>query len=306
MTNAGRITIEPSLEFAHADRNRFVFRGIEVPQSVLIGVFDINESRQDILTAAISGRFGLTNRLEIGARVPFVYRDDKAVLVPIANEQDDIDTSADGAGIGDLELSARYQLTNGSGGWPFLIAGVQAILPTGKDPFELPRNGLGNPTKAATGAGFWGVAPNLTILMPSDPATVFASLGYTFNFGKDVDQRIGDVIIERIRPGGAPNATVGVGIALNPELSLSFAYAHTWQFGTKTRLRFVTRPDPNGPEQIGDPEDGKTRDQQVGRFLFGVGYRVNPRTTINWTVEMGATDDASDIRTTLRVPFTLN
>lgn len=306
MTKAGRITIEPSLEFAHADRNRFVFRGIEVPQSVLVGVFDINESRQDILTAAIAGRFGLTNRLEIGARVPFVYRDDKAVLVPIANEQDDINTSADATGIGDIEVSARYQLTNGSGGWPFLIAGIQAIIPTGKDPFDQPRDSLGNATKAATGAGFWGVAPNLTILMPSDPATIFASVGYTFNFGKDVDERIGDVFIERVVPGGAPNATVGVGIALNPELSLSLAYAHTWQFGTDTRFRFFTRPTPNGPEVLGDPVRRKTRDQQVGRFLFGIGYRVNPRTTINWTVEMGATDDASDIRTTLRIPFTLN
>jgi len=30
-----------------ADRNRAIFRGIEVVASVLIGVFDINESRQD-------------------------------------------------------------------------------------------------------------------------------------------------------------------------------------------------------------------------------------------------------------------
>lgn len=304
MTRAGRITIEPSLEYAHADRNRFVFRGIEVPQSVLVGVFDINESRQDILTAAIAGRFGLTNRLEIGARVPFVYRDDKAVLVPIANDQDDIPTSADGKGIGDIEVSARYQLTNGAGGWPFLIAGVQAIIPTGKDPFDVPRNALGNATEAATGAGFWGVAPNLTMLIPSDPATIFASLGYTFNFGKRIDRRIGDTIVERLEPGGAPSATVGLGIALNPELSLSFAYAHTWQFGTKTRLRFISRS--NGIETISDAISSTTRDQQVGRFLFGVGYRVNPRTTINWTVEMGATDDASDIRTTLRIPFNLN
>ncbi|WP_193742837.1 transporter [Sphingobium bisphenolivorans] len=306
MTTAGRITIEPSIEYSHADRNRFVFRGIEVPQSVLVGVFDINESRQDILTAAIAGRLGVTSRLEIGARVPFVYRSDKAVLVPLANDQVTIDTSANGTGIGDIELSARYQLTDGSGGWPFLIAGVQAIIPTGKDPFSVPRDTLGNATKAATGAGFWGVSPNVTMLMPSDPATIFASVGYTFNFGKDVDERIGDILIGRVKPGGAPNATVGLGIALNPELSLSFAYAHTWQFGTDTTFRQYTRPNNLGPEVLGAPFTRKTRDQQIGRFLFGLGYRVNPRTTINWTVEMGATDDASDIRTTLRIPFTLN
>ena len=311
MTRAGRITIEPSLEYARSDRNRFVFRGIEVPQSVLVGVFDINESRQDLLTAALTGRFGVTNRLEIGARVPFVYRADKAVLVPLVNDpQDDSepdvatvdDRSTDGKGIGDVEVSARYQLTNGTGGWPFLIAGVQAIIPTGRGPFEVSRDNLGNPRQSATGAGFWAVAPNLTILQPSDPATLFASFGYTFNFGKTVDQKIGDAIIDRVKPGGAPNATVGVGLALNPELSLSFAYAHTWQFATKTRIRLVN----STTGAISDPITTNTRDLQVGRFLFGLGYRVNPRTTINWTVEMGATDDANDVRTTLRIPFTLN
>lgn len=309
ITRAGRLTIEPNFEYARADRNRFVFRGIEVPQSVLIGVFDINESRQDILTATLATRFGLTNRLEIGARVPFVYRDDKAVLVPLVQNPPQsgvgtIDTSADGSGLGDIELSARYQLTNANGGWPYLITGVQVIMPTGEDPFEVPRDALGNATKAATGAGFWGVAPNLTMLFPSDPATLFASAGYTFNFGKDVNQRISDALIERVKPGGAPNATAGIGIALNPELSVSFAYAHTWQFATKSRIRPISTSD--GVETIGDPITSKTRDLQVGRFLFGIGYRVNPRTTISWTVEMGATDDASDLRTTLRIPFTIN
>lgn len=309
MTKAGRITIEPSVEYARTDRNRFVFRGIEVPQSVLVGVFDINESRQDVVTAALTARVGLSNRLEVGARVPFVYRDDTAVLVPLVQNPPQsgvgtVDSSSDGSGIGDLELFGRYQLTNGSGGWPFLIAGVQGIIPTGRDPFEVPRNALGNATQSATGAGFWAVAPNLTLLMPSDPATLFASIGYTFNFGKNVNQRIGDALIDRVTPGGAPNATLGVGIALNPQLSLSFAYAHTWQFATKSRIRPISVS--NGVETIGEAINSRTRDLQIGRFLFGVGYRVSPRTTINWTVEMGATDDASDVRTTLRIPFTLN
>lgn len=309
MTKAGRITIEPSVEYARTDRNRFVFRGIEVPQSVLVGVFDINESRQDIVTAAMTARIGLSNRLELGGRLPFVYRDDTAVLVPLVQNPPQsgvgtVDTSTDGSGIGDVELFARYQLTKGSRGWPFLIAGVQGVIPTGKDPFEVPRTPLGNATESATGAGFWAVAPNLTVLMPSDPATLFASVGYTFNFGKDVNRRISDALIERVTAGGAPNATLGVGIALNPQLSLSFAYAHSWQFATKSRIRPISVS--NGVETLGDPIESKTRDLQIGRFLFGIGYRVTPRTTINWTVEMGATDDASDVRTTLRIPFTLN
>lgn len=73
ITRPGRLTVEPGLEYARADRNRVIFRGIEVPQSVLVGVFDINEIRQDILTASLGFRYGLTSRFELNARVPYVY-----------------------------------------------------------------------------------------------------------------------------------------------------------------------------------------------------------------------------------------
>ena len=309
ITKAGRFTIEPNFEYARADRNRFVFRGIEVPQSVLVGVFDINESRQDVATAAVVGRFGITNRLEVGARVPWVYRSDTSVLVPLVDNDDPdagttINNSAHGSGIGDIELMARYQLTNGTGGSPFLIAGLQVIAPTGTHPFELPRDALGNATKSATGSGFWGVAPSLTVLMPSDPATLFGSLSYTYNFGRNINKRISNALIERVEPGGAPSATAGIGIALNQRTSVSFAYAHSWQFATKSRIRLISIS--NGIETIGDPITSESRDLQIGRYLFGISYRLNARTTISWSVEVGATDDANDVRTSLRIPFTLN
>jgi hypothetical protein len=33
--------------------------------------------------------------------------------------------------------------------------------------------------------------------------------------------------------------------------------------------------------------------------------RATRRTTLDWIVEVGATDDAADLRTTLRVPFVI-
>ncbi|CAA9504608.1 MAG: hypothetical protein AVDCRST_MAG91-1250, partial [uncultured Sphingomonadaceae bacterium] len=76
VTRAGQITVETSLEYARADRNRFLFRGIGAAEVVLIGLFDISESRQDILTATAGLRYGITDRLELGVRVPYVYRSD--------------------------------------------------------------------------------------------------------------------------------------------------------------------------------------------------------------------------------------
>ncbi|WP_395397062.1 hypothetical protein WBP07_30830 [Novosphingobium sp. BL-8A] len=307
LTRAGRLTIEPTFEYARDDRNRFVFRGIEIPQSVLVGVFDINESRQDIVTAAATVRYGLTNRIELGVEVPWIYRDDTAVLVPLVQNPPQsgtgtVNTSAHASGLGDVELMARYQINNGTHGWPFLTANVQVVTPTGTDPYGVPRDALGNATKAATGFGFWGVQPSVTVIMPSDPATIFGVLGYNLNFGKNVNTRISDAQIDHVTPGSGPNMTLGVGLALNERTSISFAYAHNWLFGTKSIIRPIEIQ--NGIETYGDPLSTKTRDVQIGRFLFGLSYRVNQRTTVNWTVEMGVTQDAADLRTSFRIPIT--
>lgn len=309
LTRAGRLTLEPTFEYARDDRNRFVFRGIEVPQSVLVGVFDINESHQDVFTAAAVVRYGLSNRIEVGVKVPWVYRNDAAVLVPLVqnppqSEAGTVNTSVNGSGLGDIELMGRYQINNGTGGWPFLTANVQVIIPTGSSPFEVPRTALGNATKSATGFGFWGVQPSLTAIMPTDPATLFGVVGYNWNFGKDQDIRISDAQIDRVKPGSGPNMTLGLGLALNERTSVSFAYAHNWLFPTKSTIRPIRIE--NGIPTLGDPITTKTRDLQIGRFLFGISYRVNQRTTINWTMEMGATDDATDLRTSLRIPFSFN
>ncbi|MET0588357.1 MAG: hypothetical protein ABWZ75_07510 [Novosphingobium sp.] len=309
LTKAGRLTVEPTLEYARDDRNRFVFRGIEIPQSVLVGVFDINESRQDVFTAAATVRYGLSNRMEVGVKVPYIYRQDTAVLVPLVQNPPQsgagtVNTSVDGSGLGDIELIGRYQINDGTGGWPFLTANVNVVIPTGSDPFDIERTALGNATKAATGFGFWGVQPSLTAIMPTDPATLFGVIGYNWNFGKDVDVRISDAQIDHVTPGSGPNLTMGLGLALNERASVSFAYAHNWIFPTKSTVRPINIQ--NGIPTLGDPLTTKTRDLQIGRLLFGVSYRVNQRTTINWTVELGATDDATDLRTSLRIPISLD
>ena len=306
ITRKGRLTLESDLEYARADNNSVVFRGVEVPASVLIGVFDINQSRDDFLTAAAVARFGVTNRLEINGRIPFVYRSSKSVLAPVADPSNpnagQLDKAVNNGNLGDVDFGVRYQFTDGHNGSPYLIAGVQAIAPSGTNPFTVPRDSLGNALKAATGAGFWGVQPNLTAILPTDPAVLFGTIGYTYNFPNSPNSVIGPALIERVWPGGEPSASAGIAISLNPRTSISLGYAHTWVLGTKSRLRtFNTQTG-----EYNDPTTQKTRDLQLGRFLFGISYRVNQRTTINWSIEAGVTDDATDLRTTLRIPLTFD
>ena len=301
VTRAGQFTAEASVEYSRADRNRALFRGIELVDALLIGVFDINESRQDILTTTAGLRYGISDRLEIGVRLPFVYRSDTSILTPVAGEESQtVDSSSDGNGIGDLELSARYQLLSARAGRPFLIANLQVVVPTGTSPFDVPRDASGRQLEAATGAGFWAIAPSITAILPSDPAVLFGTLGYTKNFGDDVGTAIPPVIIDRVEPGDALSGSFGLGVSLNQRTSFNLGYAHSWVFGTETRTRLI-EPGPNDP----GPITMTSRDLQLGRFLFGVTYRLNERANLNWAVEIGATEDATDLRTVIRIPIVL-
>ncbi|MFA7439825.1 MAG: transporter [Sphingomonadaceae bacterium] len=302
ITNPGQLTIEAQLEYARADRNRAIFTGTGILEVLLAGVFNINESHQDILTTALGLRYGVSNRFEVGVRVPFVHRSDKSILTPIddpGNESAVTDRSVTGTGIGDIEVQARYQLTNARDGWPFLIGNLSLVIPTGSDPFAIERTALGNPRKAATGSGFWAISPSVTAIVPTDPAVLFGSIGYTHNFSRSVDTLIPPIIISKVKPGRSLAFSAGIGVSLNPRTSLNLGYAHTWAFGTRTISRLI-EPTPDWP---GDRSQS-ARDLQLGRLLLGVSYQLNRRTTINWAVEVGATDDASDVRTSVRIPFT--
>ncbi|ONF95206.1 transporter [Sphingomonas jeddahensis] len=305
VTRRGQLTVEAQLDYARADRNRALFRGIEVVESVLVGEFNINENRQDIITSSAALRYGLTDTIEVGVRAPFVARWDRSVLVPVQGSTNndaarEIDSSASGRGLGDIELSARYQFLTGGAGVPFLIGNLQVVAPTGSNPFSVQRTASGEALEAATGAGFWGISPSVTAVLPSDPAVLFGTLGYTRNFGRSVDAVIEPVQIDYVKPGDSLSFSAGIGIALNDRTSINLGYAHAWAFGTRTRTRLLD-PGPNDPEFLEDT----SRDLQIGRFLFGVTYRVTDRASINWSVEMGATDDAADVRSILRIPLVL-
>ena len=304
ITRRGALTIEPQLDYTRADRNRALFRGIELIPSILVGVFDISENRQDVLGASLSVRYGLLDRLELGVRVPFIYRSDASVLTPIAGSTSNdaaatIDSSTKSSGIGDVEATMRYQFTRPSNGNVFLVGNLQLVAPTGTNPFRVPRDEAGRALESATGAGFWGVTPSLTAILPTDPAVLFGTIGYTYNFGRDVDAAIPPVRILRVEPGGSVSVSAGIGVALNQRTSLNLGYAHSSAFGTRTTTVLL---DPAADQT---PFISRSRDLQIGRLLFGVTYRLSDNASFNWGVEVGATEDAPDVRTTLRIPITV-
>jgi hypothetical protein len=287
LTPAGHLLVEPSLELVNASTNRLVFRGIEIVTGLQIGVIEANDADRDAVSAALTVRYGLTDRLEVELRAPYLYRHDRVTTLAQRDDQIIREFDTEGDGFGDVEGALRYQINGGADGGPIYIANLRVKSDTGSSPFEIARDEFGVLTELPTGTGFWAVEPSLTVLVPSDPVVIYGSLSYLWHLADDVDTVIGDVLIGEVDPGDSLGASIGFGFALNSQFSFSLGYKHNYIYPTETEF---------GPTlQRSDP-------LQVGALLLGLAYQVNNHLSLNTSFEFGATEDASDIRILIRAP----
>jgi len=287
LTPKGRFVLDPSIEYTRSSTNRLVFRGIELIPGIQIGAIEASDADRDTIIATAALRYGLTNRLEVEARAPLLYRADRIQVIQQREEQITREVDLDETGVGDIELSLRYQLNQPQPQIPICVAGLGVKSDTGSSPFEIPFDEFGVATGLATGSGFWGVQPSLSFLLPSDPVVIYGGAGYLWNIERSIDRQVGDAFIGDVDPGDAINASVGFGFALNPRFSFSLGYRHNYIFATKT--------------QFGDTVQ-ESNDIQVGSFNFGMSYRLSERQSLNLGFQFGATEDAPDVSVVARIP----
>lgn len=293
LTPRGKWVLEPSLEFATATNDRVALIGLTLPPAVTIGLIDVRKVSREFFLAALSARYGLTSRMELEVKLPYVYRSDSTTARPLAN-QSATDSVFDnsGSGLGDIELGMRYQLNVGSATRPFYIASLRLKSTTGTGPFEVetynPLAGATLQRELPTGTGFWALQPGITALLASDPAVFFGTLSYTWNIADDVDERdVSGNRVGRYDPGDAFNFNFGIGLALNERSSFSVGYDHSVVF--KDKLEGDTVP--------------LSQRFHVGRLLFGYSYQLTRRANFNLTLGAGITDDAPDVTLTARLPI---
>ena len=318
LTHRGQLVIEPSVQYTHTSQDRFFFQGFEVVDTVLIGLIEATKADRNTVEAAIGARLGVTDRLEFEARIPYVYRNDQisrqVLSTPGAGT---IQSSASGNDIGDVEFAAHYDFTNLIFDQPynvFTIANLKVKTPTGEGPFDVPTDPVtGDPTRLATGTGFWSVQPSLTAIFPSDPVVFFGSVGYTVNIGEDINQTFtgtpnctnpsdptscpgpSTTTIGFVDPGDSVNTSIGMGLSLNERASVSLGFSFDYVFDTTQK---VSGTDINGTLKS-DP-------LYVGEFLVGGSYAISDSVAVNLNFEVGATEAAPDFQAMLRVPIRFN
>lgn len=303
LTPKGVLVVEPGLQFSNSQVNRFTFLGTEILSTFLIGLVEAEDIDRDVVSPQLNMRYGLTNRLEAGVKLPWVYREEeRRVRIAQADSGGDespaISDTLDGSGLGDVELSLHYQLNQGPG--PYYIGNLRYKSTTGEGPFEVDFDDTGVEQDLATGSGFHAIEPSLTMLFPSDPAVFYANFGYVYTIADDVDKTIGSGdnarFIGEVDPGDSIRLSVGMALSINQRASFSLGYKHEFIDGTESEI--------NSPGA--QPFKAETSNLQVGSLLLGVSHRVSPDTSLNVNFEIGATADAPDVTLMVSLPMTFN
>jgi hypothetical protein len=305
LTPRGHLVVEPSVQYGYSSSNRVAVVGYTVIPALLIGLLDVREVKRNTTTVATALRYGVGNRLEAEARLPWVYRSDSTVSREIfTGTAAERAFDASGKGIGDAEAALRYQLNDGGADRPYYIAGLRYKTRTGRDPFEVVTDcqtrcvganvtGTGLPLTLPTGSGFRSLQPSLTWMLPSDPAVFFGSFSYTRNFARrDVYRTIlagQREPLGTVKAGDVFGFNLGMGLALNDNASLSFGYDHS----SVGRSR-----------QNGQVIPGSVR-IQLGTLLIGASYRLDPHRSVSVSIGAGLTRDTPDVTLTVRLPFGL-
>jgi hypothetical protein len=310
LTPRGRFVLEPSVQLGYSSNDRVALVGYTVIPAILIGLIDVRQVKTTSVTTTLTGRYGVTNRFELEAKLPYVYINGDTVSREIftGSAQDRV-FNADGRGIGDVEMTARYQFNQGGPDKPFYVGWLRYKARTGKDIFKVVTDcvtrcvanatGTGLPLELPTGSGFASIQPGITWLFASDPVVFFGSFSYLHNFKRENVSRT--VLtgapepspqtttepIGEIEAGDIIGLNLGLGLALNEKAAISIGYDHSIVERTK---------------QNGEDLPGSVR-VMLGTLLLGGSYRFSERTSLNVALGMGVTRDTPDVSLMVRVPM---
>ena len=106
----------------------------------------------------------------------------------------------------------------------------------------------------ATGSGFWGVQPSITAIVPSDPVVFFGTFGYTINIRRQHQRDARfirtrrrpciDTTIGEVDPGDSINISLGMGLSLNEQFSMSLGFKYDYIFPTTEEIDQIDNNNP--------------------------------------------------------------
>jgi hypothetical protein len=282
----GVLQLEPSIEYDYYSNNNVAINGFTIFDAIIIGNVRVDDIKRNIVTAAATARYGVIDRVQVEARVPYVYRKDSTTFGIGTNTEQEF--QSEGNGIGDVQLTGSYQPIIGDGGLiPDTILRVTSRFPTGKSAFDISTESLGNNrtvlTEPPTGSGFYGVGAGFTLVWRVDPVVFFGGFSYTANLSDDKGSA-GD-----IDPGDVYEYFGGINVALSELVSMNLSFDDQLTSSTTQNGDKVSNTDLND-----------------ARLILGTSVGVAPGTTLTFNASAGLTNESPDFAFTISLPITFS
>ncbi|MGE4001648.1 MAG: hypothetical protein AB7I48_15650 [Planctomycetaceae bacterium] len=225
------------------------------------------EQRQRLLLVPLQLRFGVCEFTQAFVNVPFGWADSEVSFLGA-------DTHNDQGGIGDVSAGIVKQIIVGNDYYPSVLTTFAFSSPTGDQEFETVLAAPGS----TLGEGFWSASAGLTFLQDYDPLVLFYGGGFRYRFQRKFDG------LYQVDPGNQFYYRMGIGFAVNPNLTLSASYDGS----------FISEAEING-EDVG----GSVREPMHIRLAATINRRDLSCShasvkTIEPFVAFGLNDDAID------------
>lgn len=242
-------------------------------------LFDIQNTRSHTVTNTVSVDYGVKDNLTANVTLPFVSK----------YSQSETFSGLSNA-FGDISLGARFQPYALSRDMPALTATGTLRLPTGRSPFKtIDGQGLG------TGAGYTSITLGANASKVIDPVALFGSVNVTYALpAKHLSQTRGGKTLTEVRPGPGIGFGVGFAYALSYNISTTLSFQESISARTKLTLMDAS---------TGEVTHSNTSMQSSAMLNMGLGVRVSPLTTVNFTVGIGLTTDSPDFTFGLNMPL---
>ncbi len=290
-----KFTLEAGLTYSRSDRRQLTLNGFLALDAIFLGNISVDEVKADILTLDLTGRYTLSDRMQMDLNLPFLYRSTTYQSGGAGGASTDLiehDVTL-GPELGDVSAGVYYQLFKEAASRPDVVWNVRVKAPTGSDPYgveiiEVPGSSgnLRVPRKLPSGNGVWALSTGLSFVKTLDPAILFANVGYFYNFEGDfgdIDSRPDTVTPGSVKLGDSFQYGLGTAFALNERMSLSLSYSQRFTAKSKTK-----RAGEGWQSIVGS-------DANAASLNFGVTYALAERDALVFNVGSGLTPDAPDV-----------
>jgi len=278
LLKSGRIAANYDLNYSYVGSEAI---DVSLDDAGSIDLFKIENTRAHTVTNTFSVDYGLLDNLTVTGTLPFVSK---------YTQSDEFSGVANG--IGDVSFGARFQPFVQSLTGPTFTFTSTVSLPTGRSPFKTTHG-----SNLSTGAGYgtFGVGVNGSQVF--DPVALFGSVNFSVGTtAHGLHQTVLDTVLTDVKPGKSVGIGAGFTYALSYNTSTTVSFQET--VTTASHINFI--------DSKGVASTRSTAMQVASIMNFGLGLRVNPKTTFNLSAGIGLTNDSPDFSLGLNLPLTFS